>query len=575
LCGTGSGGVTYTVNAAYATAFQGYNAFTDLTRFDGDWYLVFRQADGHNIPPPGDPGGVIRVLTSADGQNWSTATVLSGSGDLRDPKISITPQNQLMIIAGDFMQTGAQPCQSAAWFSADGSNWSAENPVGQPDSWLWRTVWHNGVGYGISYGGTSLTDSDSQVTTSLSVTTNGLDYVTTVPQLNPLGEKADESGMTFLPNGTAVVLTRCDWDKTSSIEISTAASNYTNWTVSNANLQVQSPDLLTLPDGRIVAAGRLYTSGTPNVSYTGLSWLDPKTGTLTQFLAFPDTYTYDDTGYPGMYWYNNQLWLSYYGESYPQGYSDIDLAQVSIPPASWTAAVSGSWSTASNWGGASPSAPGALVVINAPTSTRLTVTLDGPQTVGTLLLGNSASASVGYALIGSGSNMLTLDNSGSGAAIVVTDGTHIINAPVVLADNLVVTGSGTLEFGGSSTITETGGSRSLTMDGAGGTLILSGSDNYTGGTIVSAGTLVLNSIGAIADGTNLTVGNVLAFDSAAAAGSSDVLSLSGSSVPEPGTLGHFLAGVLAAVVGRRRVRSAGSRLAQRASLALISRSDQP
>ena len=54
---------------------------------------------------------------------------------------------------------------------------------------------------------------------------------------------------------------------------------------------------------------------------------------------------------------------------------------------------------------------------------------------------------MGYTLSGSGANTLTLNNSGSGATIAVANGSHAINAPVVLADNLTVSGSGTLAFG--------------------------------------------------------------------------------------------------------------------------------
>ena len=61
-------------------------------------------------------------------------------------------------------------------------------------------------------------------------------------------------------------------------------------------------------------------------------------------------------------------------------------------------------------------------MIDAPTSSPLTVTLANPQTVGALQLGNSGSARVGYTLFGSGSNTLTLDNSGSGATITVSNG---------------------------------------------------------------------------------------------------------------------------------------------------------
>ena len=349
---------------------------------------------------------------------------------------------------------------------------------------------------------------------------------------------ADEAGLTFLPNGTAVMVTRRDWEATDSIGISTG--NYTNWTFNNANMPVQSPNLLTLPDGRIICAGRMYAQFNPDIAYTGLAWLDPTTGTITPFLKFANTYGMD-CGYPGLYWYNNQLMVSYYSSTPTGPGADIFVAQVTIPAARWASAVSGSWSTASNWGGATPGAIGADVVMNAPTTSPVAITLDSPQTVGTLQLGNSGGRGVGYMLSGGGTDTLTLNNSGSGAMIAVTDGSHAVSAPVVLADNLAVSGSGTLAFGCSSSITETGGSRSLTMRGAGGTLILSGADDYTGGTIVTAGTLILASSTALAEGTGLTVGGwgesisdnpaSVAFPDAQFQGTEFA-----DPVPEPGTL---------------------------------------
>ena len=56
----------------------------------------------------------------------------------------------------------------------------------------------------------------------------------------------------------------------------------------------------------------------------------------------------------------------------------------------WAAAVSGSWSKANNWTGAVPNGVGGGAVINASTTAALTITIDAPQTLGTLLLGNSA-----------------------------------------------------------------------------------------------------------------------------------------------------------------------------------------
>jgi autotransporter-associated beta strand protein len=176
--------------------------------------------------------------------------------------------------------------------------------------------------------------------------------------------------------------------------------------------------------------------------------------------------------------------------------SILPLYAISSPitiGSAWAAAVSGSWSKAGNWTGAVPNASGAVAVINVSTTTALTVTVDAPQTLGTLFLGNSGAAGVGYTLSGAGSNTLTLNNSGNGATITVTNGTHAINAPVLLADNLMVTSGGTtswaLSFGTAASITDNGAGYSLTMSGTGGTLILSGTNTYGGGTKVTAGIL--------------------------------------------------------------------------------------
>ena len=143
-------------------------------------------------------------------------------------------------------------------------------------------------------------------------------------------------------------------------------------------------------------------------------------------------------------------------------------APPSEPSALWASAVSGNWSDSSKWTGGVPNAVGAVAVISASTTTALTVTLDAPQTVGTLLLG-SGNLGVGYTVSGSGSNALTFSNTSNSTAatISVIDGTHVINAPVVLASNLVVTSTSsnpwTLSFGPASSITDNGNNLSLTI----------------------------------------------------------------------------------------------------------------
>ncbi len=221
----------------------------------------------------------------------------------------------------------------------------------------------------------------------------------------------------------------------------------------------------------------------------------------------------------------------------------------------WTAAVSGSWSVTGNWTGGVPNAVGAIAAFSASTTAAVTIALDKPQTIGLLELGNSARATSGYILSGAGTNRLTFNNAGDGTAISVADGTHAINAPVVLADNLQVTGSNsgwTLSFGSAGSIT---GGYGLTMDGSG-ALILSGQNTYSGGTLVEAGTLCVTNPNALLSGSSLTVG---AEASMFFGGSQQADRTAGGvqAVPEPGTLALFGVAVCVVLAYNRRIAGLG------------------
>ena len=228
------------------------------------------------------------------------------------------------------------------------------------------------------------------------------------------------------------------------------------------------------------------------------------------------------------------------------------LVQYSVGgPSNWLSG-SGSWSNGGNWSGGTPNLAAAGAVINAPSSSPITVTLDEPVTLGTLVLSNTNSAAV--TLTGTGANALTLNNSGSAATITITQGGHKIDAQVVLDDGLQASISGgTLAVGEASNISGTG---PLTMGNAGGSLILSGSDGYSGSTIVDAGTLVLTSSAALPTESILTVsaGGTVIFDPALAVASPVRLSQGTevvSPVPEPETLVLLIAELVVGMAGWR------------------------
>src|SRR6266576_3613655 len=49
-----------------------HNAFTDLVRFKGNWFCVFREGTAHV-----SPDGALRVITSKDGKEWVSAALLT------------------------------------------------------------------------------------------------------------------------------------------------------------------------------------------------------------------------------------------------------------------------------------------------------------------------------------------------------------------------------------------------------------------------------------------------------------------------------------------------------------------
>src|SRR6185503_5158403 len=104
-----------------------HNAFTDLVRFQNHFYCAFREGSAH---VPG-ANGTIRVLKSPDGEKWSSIAQIKKPGvDLRDAKLSITPDHQLMLLMGGSVYHGdvykpnrpRTGLRSRVSFSSDGEN---------------------------------------------------------------------------------------------------------------------------------------------------------------------------------------------------------------------------------------------------------------------------------------------------------------------------------------------------------------------------------------------------------------------------------------------------------------------
>ena len=133
---------------------------------------------------------------------------------------------------------------------------------------------------------------------------------------------------------------------------------------------------------------------------------------------------------------------------------------ISFPAGSgvWTNPAGGSWTTAGNWSGGTI-ASGVSAVADFSTlslSGNETVTLDGSNTVGTLLFDDlNGTAQHNWTLSTGTGGPLTLAVSSGSPAIAVQHATNIISAVLAGTQGFTKSGAGYLTLNGSSTITGT------------------------------------------------------------------------------------------------------------------------
>ena len=287
-----------------------HNAFTSLVRFRNRWFCSFREGKAHV-----SPDGAIRIITSANGRDWDSAARLSSANaDLRDPKLSITPDRRLMLTtAGALHQPAEFKHQTFVWFSRDGHTWTQPQPIGEPNFWLWRVTWHGREAYGVGY------DTAGRNRARLYSSRDGGRFAPLVETFFDRGFP-NEASIIFLKDGTALCLLRRDGDPATA-QLGQARPPYRDWAWQDIGVRVGGPNLICLPHGRIVAAVRLYDGKVR----TALCWLDAVSGRLTEFLTLPSG---GDTSYAGLVWHDGLLWVSYYSSH--EGKTSIYLAKVKL-----------------------------------------------------------------------------------------------------------------------------------------------------------------------------------------------------------------------------------------------------
>ena len=301
-----------------------HNAFTSLIKFKDAYYCSFREGDSHVFNSAGNADGKVRILKSIDGQNWKSVALFGKDKyDLRDPKLSITPDNRLMVTIGgsiyvDKKLTGRIPQVS---FSKDGENFSEPKPVkihdkaGNGLDWIWRVTWHNGIEYTPMYSMTA--DRDAYL--SLLSTKDGINY-NLITKLD-VPDFPNEATIRFMSDGEMYMMVRREigdqkgyWGK--------SVYPYDTWTWKSMDFRLGGPDFISLNDSLIVMGTRShYTSYAKTVLLTS-----DGSEKFQEVYVLPSG---GDTSYPGFVIEQDQLWVSYYS-SHENKNSSIYIAKLPL-----------------------------------------------------------------------------------------------------------------------------------------------------------------------------------------------------------------------------------------------------
>jgi hypothetical protein len=181
---------------------------------------------------------------------------------------------------------------------------------------MWGITWHDGSVWGVSYGASKL-----HGMTSLMTSKDGRKFDSYIKDFFHEKDWPTEARIRFAKDGKAYCLQRLDGDPNFAY-LGSAESPYREWKWTNLRRYVGGPNLLQLPSGDWIAAGRLIENKRPR---TALMYLDVAKGQLIPILDLPSG---GDCSYPGLVWHEGRLWMSYYSSHEKR--TSIYLAQMDI-----------------------------------------------------------------------------------------------------------------------------------------------------------------------------------------------------------------------------------------------------
>ena len=245
---------------------------------------------------------------------------------LRYTKLSITPDDRLMLVAGGSVYGGTRKLKSRiprVAFSKDGHEWTATRKVLSEGEWLWRVTWHDGRAYGASYNLWPIKGPDipeDERTLKLYTSKEGLDWHLLATLAVP--NKPNETTLRFLASGEMMALVRRESGNRRGW-VGTSKPPFAEWSWKEATLKLGGPNFIQLPDGSLIAGSR-----GPGKEDDGTHCILARL-TADSYEPILELPSGGDCSYPGLVWHEGLLWVSYYSSH--EGKASIYLAKVRLP----------------------------------------------------------------------------------------------------------------------------------------------------------------------------------------------------------------------------------------------------
>ncbi|MFT6990141.1 MAG: hypothetical protein ACJASL_002119 [Paraglaciecola sp.] len=292
-----------------------HNAFVDLCEFNKQLFCCFREAENHV-----SADGTICIQTlDFQGHVLHSNRIAMPKTDLRDPKITVTPDGNMLLIAYA-RQTSVNNKtigrRNLTWISQTGHSWSAAKEFANRGWWLWRLRWHNNQAYGFAY-------NKSQNAIHLYSGNPRRSFHLHQPfalslHIHKKGYP-NESDLIF-DNNKAFAIVRRDADSYSA-QLGHSTFPYKRWSWIDLGRYIGGPVMLQLDENFALVAGRVIKKGR---LVTGLLKMNLSDGNLQELLILPSA---GDNSYPGLVLKEHMLYVSYYS-SHEDNKSCVYLAQI-------------------------------------------------------------------------------------------------------------------------------------------------------------------------------------------------------------------------------------------------------